>query len=101
MDGIAASQELRRLGFRMPIIAATASLSTSERELAFSAGMVRLTTASYCLVTYCWFAKNDVLAKPFTKQGVLSVVRRHLFAAGSVKAIESQKDQKKLPNLVA
>lgn len=48
MDGVAASQELRRLGFRMPIIAATASLSTSERELAFSAGMVRL-NSFHCL----------------------------------------------------
>lgn len=67
----------------MPIIAATASLSTSERELAFSAGMVRRTVRSAVADPEL---QNDVLAKPFTKQGVLTLVRRHLFTAGSAKS---------------
>jgi len=70
MDGIAATQELRRLGYQMPIIAATASYSISERELSYNAGM------------------TDVIAKPFTKQGVLAIVRRHIFTSSPRSAGE-------------
>lgn len=98
MDGVAASRELRRLGYRMPIIAATASLSTSERELAFSAGMVR--NPGFGFSGSLTVPQNDVLGKPFTKQNVLAVVRRHLFTAGSTKvSIGPKGDQP--PNLMA
>ena len=40
MDGIAATRELRRLAFDMPIVAATASYSDSDRNACLAAGMV-------------------------------------------------------------
>lgn len=75
MDGLAATLELRRLGFQMPIIAATATYSSSERELCVSTGMVR---GVECTLVAHTSAQTDVIAKPFTKQTVLAMVRRHL-----------------------
>ncbi len=64
MDGIAATKEIRGRRHTMPIIAATASFSQTDRAMCIAAGM------------------SDILPKPFTKQAVRVVLctpkqRRH------------------------
>lgn len=82
MDGIAATKELRSLGYRMPIIAATASYKNTDQELCFGCGMV--------CVLFCLFLnfsplvlQQDIIQKPFTKQAVCTIVRRNLFSQTS------------------
>ena len=73
MNGLEAVEAVKRraqvlMDVQMPVmdgIAVTASLTDSDRELAFGVGM------------------NDVLAKPFAKQVVLNIVNRHMATAAS------------------
>lgn len=76
MDGLAATQELRRREYRMPIIAASASFSDTDRERCFAAGMVCVLSSSHNnLVIYM---QNDLLPKPFTAPSVLGIVKQHV-----------------------
>lgn len=84
MDGIAATKEIRRLGYNMPIVAATASFSDSDRATCLEAGMVRVYFTFICFPPSLFtniqilLTQDDVLPKPFTKPAVLAAVLRNL-----------------------
>jgi signal transduction histidine kinase/ActR/RegA family two-component response regulator len=58
LDGLEASQEIRRLGITVPIIALTANAMPSDRERCLAAGM------------------NDFLTKPISQQSLATVLAK-------------------------
>ncbi len=72
MDGITATRLLREQGIRVPIIAMTAHALATERQRCQQAGM------------------NDHLAKPFTPDEMVTVLRRWLPGNASATALPAQ-----------
>jgi len=58
MDGLEATQEIRKRGLKLPIIAVTASVDQQNCDQCLTAGM------------------NDFLSKPVTKTRVLSILKK-------------------------
>ena len=71
MDGFEATAELRRRGFRLPIIAMTANVIASERGRCIAAGM------------------NDYLSKPVNKVLLASTLERCINASAQNAAATS------------
>lgn len=66
MDGISATNLIRQFDHMTPIISMTSNSKPSEIMMYYSSGM------------------NDILPKPFTKEGLLDMLEvRHLFCAFS------------------
>ncbi|GGP28202.1 response regulator [Silvimonas amylolytica] len=78
MDGVAATQELRRLGYRQPIVAMTANAMAADRQLCLDAGM------------------NDHLAKPIDPGALWQVLRRWLPVAARTEPPPEAADTAKL-----
>jgi signal transduction histidine kinase/CheY-like chemotaxis protein len=68
-DGYEATTLLRSNGYKLPIIALTASVQPSERERCFNAGC------------------NDFISKPIDASRLYSVLQRHLTPAGPALAV--------------
>ncbi|RAJ01644.1 PAS domain S-box-containing protein [Chitinophaga skermanii] len=60
LDGYAAAEQIRQLGYKLPIIAVTASAIRGERERCIQAGM------------------NDYLSKPFSESQLFSIIQHYL-----------------------
>ncbi|TLS23154.1 uncharacterized protein PpBr36_06655 [Pyricularia pennisetigena] len=60
MDGVSATSSIRQRGAVIPIIAMTSNIRQED------------------ITTYFEFGMNDVLAKPFTKEGMVRIVKKHL-----------------------
>jgi two-component system sensor histidine kinase/response regulator len=62
MDGKAATQTLRRLGFNdVPIVAMTAHAMKGDREMCLQAGM------------------NDYITKPIKRETVFEMIKKYIF----------------------
>ncbi|KAI9643640.1 kinase-regulated stress-responsive transcription factor skn7 [Ciborinia camelliae] len=60
LDGVSATVCIREMGRNIPIIAMTSNIRTDDIEMYFRYGM------------------NDVLPKPFTKEGMIKALEKHL-----------------------
>ncbi|KAI4595731.1 kinase-regulated stress-responsive transcription factor skn7 [Pestalotiopsis sp. 9143b] len=60
LDGVSATAMIREVNPRIPIIAMTSNINQQDLDMYFHWGM------------------KDVLAKPFTKEGMISKLRKHL-----------------------
>ncbi|KAK5653575.1 hypothetical protein OQA88_8837 [Cercophora sp. LCS_1] len=61
MDGVSATAMIRMVAPRVPIIAMTSNIRQED------------------IATYFQFGMNDVLAKPFTKDGMVRILKKHLY----------------------
>ncbi|KAI5295197.1 kinase-regulated stress-responsive transcription factor skn7, partial [Ascosphaera atra] len=82
LDGTSACDMIRRMPDRTPIVAMTSNIRQSDIEKYFRCGM------------------NDVLPKPFAKESLLSMLRKHLahLIAPSADPLAAQQNNKRPSN---
>ncbi|KAJ7911312.1 HSF-type DNA-binding-domain-containing protein [Mycena leptocephala] len=76
LDGVSATSMIRKFDPQTPIISMTSSSRPTEIMTYYSSGpSVRLL---FLCCRLCGAGMNDILPKPFTKDGLLEVLKKHL-----------------------
>ena len=74
LDGVSATHLIRQVD-QTPIIAMTSNIRSDDISMYFNHGMSMMSFSRIALIAA---GMNDVLAKPFTKEGLLNMLEKHL-----------------------
>lgn len=78
LDGVSATVMIREVNPRIPIIAMTSNINQQDLDMYFHWGELMLSEEPLSECTDHCVGMRDVLAKPFTKEGMIGKLRRHL-----------------------
>ena len=77
LDGVSATHLIRQFD-NTPIIAMTSNIRSDDISMYFQHGKFRKYSLGTVLMTLTLAGMNDVLPKPFTKEGLLNMLEKHL-----------------------
>jgi osomolarity two-component system response regulator SKN7 len=80
LDGVSATSIIRKFDHLTPIISMTSNSKPNEIMTYYSSGLPIILSLVVTTRQHIHLGMNDILAKPFTKQGLLDMLEVHPFS---------------------